>query len=105
MTGTGLATSPAYLSRVRDSQAVQGPDGHVHDLLPPQPLHHLGLPHVHVGAVAQPEVVTLAPVGGQSSRQHVETGRWRATGDPHCLQPQSWLSGTVTCCPRSLHLS
>lgn len=57
---TGLV-GPAHLPRIRDGQAVQGADGHVHNPLSPEPLHHLRLPHVHVGAMAQPEVVTFAP--------------------------------------------
>lgn len=100
--GPGLVASLAYLPRIRDGQTVQGPDSHMHNLLPPQPLHHLRLPHVHIGAVAQPEVVTLAPVGGQSMRQRVGTGQQRSTGDTHRLQPQSRLSGNVAPCPRAL---
>lgn len=52
----------AYLPCVRDCEAVQGPDGHVHNLLPSQSFHHLRLPHVHVGAMAQTEVIPLSPV-------------------------------------------
>lgn len=59
---TGLVKVSAHLSRLRDGQTVQGTHGHVDDLLAPQALYHLGLPHVHVGAVAQSEVVAFAPV-------------------------------------------
>lgn len=55
-------TPRPHLSGFRNSQTVQRSDGDVDDPLPPESLHHLGLPHVHVGAVAQPEVVALSPV-------------------------------------------
>lgn len=59
---TRLVMPLAHLPCVRDCQAVQGPDGHVYDLLPSQSFHHLWLPYVHIGAMAQPEVITLPPV-------------------------------------------
>lgn len=51
-----------HLSCVCNSQTVQGPYSNMDNLFSPQSLHHLGLPHVHVGAVAQSEIVTFTPV-------------------------------------------
>ena len=51
----------AHLSRVPDGEAVERPDGHVHDLFPAQALDHRRLAHVLVGPVAQAKVVALAP--------------------------------------------
>lgn len=55
-------TVSTHLSRVCNSQTVQCPNSNVDDLLPPQPLHHLGFPHMHIGAVAQSEIVSFPPV-------------------------------------------
>ena len=50
-----------HLSLVSDSQAVQRPHSYVDHLLPPEALHHGGLPDVLVRPMTQPEVVPLAP--------------------------------------------
>lgn len=63
MSDTRTCHDLTYLPCISDRQAVQGTDGHVHDLLSSQPFYHLRLPHVHVGAMAQPEVVPLPPAG------------------------------------------
>jgi len=59
---SSLTEVGTHLPRLCHSQAVQRSDSNVDDLLPPQTFHHLGLPHVDVGAVTQPEVVSFAPV-------------------------------------------
>ena len=54
-----------YLSCISDRQAVQGPDSHMHNLLPSQPFHHLWFPHMHIRAMAQSEIVPLPPARNQ----------------------------------------
>lgn len=57
-----------YLSCICNSQAVQRSHSHVNDLLPPQPLHHLRLPHVNVCPVTQTEVIALPPAHVSNER-------------------------------------
>lgn len=54
-----------YLSCISDRQAVQGPNSHMHNLLPSQTLHYLWFPHMHIRAVAQSEIVPLPPARSQ----------------------------------------
>lgn len=82
---TGLVKVSAHLSRLRDGQTVQGAHGHVDDLLAPQALHHLGLPHVHVGAMAQSEVVAFAPVM-ENTNMPSETENDKIGGFAHNLR-------------------
>merc|ERR1719319_785999 len=49
------------LAGVRDCKTVEGSHCHMNDLLPPQALHHRWLPHVLVGTVAKPVVVSFTP--------------------------------------------
>lgn len=51
-----------HLSCVCNSQTVQCPNSNMDNLFAPQSLHHLGLPHMHVSAMAQSEIVAFAPV-------------------------------------------
>ena len=59
-----------YLSSVSDSQAVQGSDGNMDDLLALEAFHHLWLADVGVCAVTQPEVVSLTP-GNDTGKSNV----------------------------------
>lgn len=57
----------AHLSSVCDSQAVQGPYGHMNNFLPSQSFNHLGFAYVNICAVTQSEVIPLTPVQINSS--------------------------------------
>ena len=50
------------LSCVCNSQTVQRSNSDMDNLFASQSLHHLGLPHMNVGAMAQSEIVAFAPV-------------------------------------------
>lgn len=58
------------LSWVCNSQTVQRSNSDVDDLFASQSLHHLGLPHMNVGAMAQSEIVAFAPVWKNNSWAH-----------------------------------
>ncbi len=57
----------AHLSSVCDSQAVQGPYGHMNYLLPLQSFNHLGFAYVNICAMTQSEVISLTPAQCNSS--------------------------------------
>lgn len=65
------------LSCVCNSQTVQCSNSNMDNLFAPQSLHHLGLPHVYIGAMAQSEIVTFAPV---LKTQSVNVS-WKGTND------------------------
>lgn len=50
------------LSCVCNSQTVKRSNSNMDDLFAPQSLHHLGLAHMDISAVAKSEVVAFAPV-------------------------------------------
>ena len=57
-----IIVSPGeHETSISDCQAVQSSYCHVDHLLPPEALHHGGLPHVLICPVTQSEVITLAP--------------------------------------------
>lgn len=59
---TLLVEVSTHLSCLCNSQTVQRSNSNMNNLFAPQPLHHLGLPHMDVGAVAQSEIVSFSPV-------------------------------------------
>lgn len=57
-----------YLSSVSDSQTVKSPYSYMHNLLPLQSLHNLGLSDVGVCAMPQSEVIPFTP--GKETKAH-----------------------------------
>lgn len=61
------------LSCVCYSQTVQCSNSNMDNLFAPQSLHHLGLPHMDIGAMAQSEIIAFAPVWKHKPRTLVGT--------------------------------
>lgn len=72
----GCAKVSTNLSCLCDSQTVQCSDSNVDNFFASQSLHHLGLPHMDISAVAQPEVVAFAPVWKHlQSKERLQTDK------------------------------
>lgn len=66
-----------HLSCVCNSQTVQCTNSNMDNLFAPQSLHHLGLSHMYIGAMAQSEIVAFTPVWEHKPRNHDKKERER----------------------------